>query len=251
MSKDDKPIPAESQYTAARVIGDWERYVTQRDASVIKLNVHDDVDVLDSVNRQSVTLTPASATATASGVDPAVAETFSSIPEVLVQQTIVVYGDKSNEGQLVRYAPIPFLEILKQLNRNPNFLYQIPWRNLEELIAAAWDKAGCSEVTLTPRSNDGGRDVIAVWHGIGKIRMIDQVKAFHPGHRVGANDVRATLGVILGDPAVTKGCVTTTSTFAPGIEKDPIIAPHIPYKLELRNGEHLLEWLKSLSAADS
>jgi len=57
-------------------------------------------------------------------------------------------------------------------------------------------QSGFDEVTLTPRSGDYGRDVIAIKKGIGTIRVIDQVKAYKPGHLVGANDVRALLGAL-------------------------------------------------------
>ena len=76
--------------------------------------------------------------------------------------------------------------------------------------------------------------------------MIDQVKAYAPGHRVSANDVRALMGVLHCDTA-SKGFVTTTSDFAPGVAADPLIRPLIPSRLELINGEKLLARLAELS----
>ena len=101
-------------------------------------------------------------------------------------------------------------------------------------------------MTLTPRSGDFGRDVIAIKKGIGSIRVIDQVKAFKQGHLVTANDVRALIGVLHGDKA-SKGFLTTTSDFAPKIEKDPLIIPFMPAQLELINGEKLLRRLEELT----
>jgi restriction system protein len=101
-------------------------------------------------------------------------------------------------------------------------------------------------VTLTPRSGDYGRDVIAVKKGLGIVRVIDQVKAYTPPHLVTANDVRALLGVLPGDGA-SKGFLTTTSDFAPGIKKDPFIVPFIPSRLELINGAKLLARLQQLA----
>jgi len=49
----------------------------------------------------------------------------------------------------------------------------------EEIIAGAYKKAGFDEVTLTPRSGDLGRDVIAIKKGLGSVRVIDQVKHSH------------------------------------------------------------------------
>ena len=123
--------------------------------------------------------------------------------------------------------------------QNPS--YQIDPRKWEEIIAAAYDRAGFEEVTLTPRSGDFGRDVISIKRGFFAIRILDQVKAYKPGHLVDANDVRAMIGVLCTDQAATKGIVTTTSDFAPRIYEDPSIKPHIPYRLELINGLTLID----------
>jgi restriction system protein len=56
----------------------------------------------------------------------------------------------------------------------------------KEIIAGAYHRSGFDEVILTPRSGDHGRDVIAIKKGIGSIRVIDQVKAYKPGHLVTA-----------------------------------------------------------------
>jgi restriction system protein len=130
---------------------------------------------------------------------------------------------------------------------DPSIIYQIDDRKWEELIAAAYKKAGFDEVILTPRSNDHGRDVIAVKHGFWSVRIIDQVKAYGPGHLVTANDVRALVGVLLSDQNATKGIVTTTSDFAPKIHEDPFIKPHIPYRLDLVNGVELVKRLDALA----
>jgi len=56
------------------------------------------------------------------------------------------------------------------------------------------------------------------------------------------------LGVITGARNVSKGVITTTSTFAPRLHEDPFISPYIPYRLELRDRKTLLPWLEGLSA---
>ena len=94
---------------------------------------------------------------------------------------------------------------------------------------------------------DLGRDVIAVKKGIGSVRVIDQVKAYAPTHLVPADDVRALMGVIIGDRA-SKGFLSTTSDFAPGIATDRIIQNFIPDRLELINGSMLLTRLEQLAS---
>ena len=60
-------------------------------------------------------------------------------------------------------------------------MYQIdPWR-WEEIIAASYQESGLfDEVILTPRSNDGGKDVIAIKEGYGSIRFVESVKQYNP-----------------------------------------------------------------------
>ena len=64
------------------------------------------------------------------------------------------------------------------------------------------------------------------------MRFLEQVKAYRPGLVVTAEEVRAMIGVLTLEPNVSKGLVTTTSTFAPGILQDPDIARLMPYRLE-------------------
>jgi restriction system protein len=148
-----------------------------------------------------------------------------------------------------RRVTIPWLEIVQILIRDLTAAYKIPSRKWEEIIAGAYKKAGFDEVTLTPRSGDHGRDVIAVKRGLGIIRIIDQVKAYTPGHLVSADDVRALMGVLQGDGA-SKGFLTTTSDFAPRLREDPLIIPFIPSRLELINGRMLLDRLKELAGTE-
>jgi restriction system protein len=164
----------------------------------------------------------------------------------LLMKAVIVPGDRTPEGQLVEAVTLPWFEIIELLNRDPKLAFQLDPRKWEEMIAGAYEKAGFDEVTLTPRSGDLGRDVIAVKRGIGTVRVIDQVKAYGPGHLVTANDVRALAGVLEWDKA-SKGFLTTTSDFAPKLPDDPLVKHLIPAKLELINGKMLLARLKELA----
>jgi restriction system protein len=169
-----------------------------------------------------------------------------TIPSLLLQ-TVVVPGARTNEGTLIEAVALPWFDIIAFLKTDPNVAFQIPWEKWEEIIAGAYKKAGFEEVTLTPRSGDHGRDVIAIKKGICSIRVIEQVKAYKPPHLVVANDVRALMGVLQGDGA-SKGCLSTTSDFAPMIKTDPLIIPFVPSRLELVNGTALFSRLAKLAA---
>jgi restriction system protein len=166
------------------------------------------------------------------------------VPEVLLQAAIILTGDRTQEGILVQGVAVAWEEIIRHLAQDPEFLFKIDWRKLEELIAGAYQREGWSDVILTPRSGDKGRGIIATKTGIGSIRFYDQVKAYAPGHMVTADDVRAMAGVLSRDQNVSKALVTTTSRFAPGIYDE--WKSLMPYRLELKEGAQLLAWLQQI-----
>lgn len=162
----------------------------------------------------------------------------------LLMKAVVIPGDKTDEGEIIIAVTEPWYDILKLLEKDPSIAFKITPRKWEEIIAGAYRKAGF-EVTLTPRSGDYGRDIIAEIKGIGEIRIIDDVKAYKPGHFVTAKEVRALMGVLQGDGA-SKGFITTTSDFAPTLREDPFIKPFLGNRIELVNGEMLFKRLKEL-----
>src|SRR6266478_3963270 len=175
-----------------------------------------------------------------------VIEEGASTTALLVQAIVEPYGS-TDEGNLVRAVSLPWRAIVERLAKDWSQAFQIPARAWEKMIAAAFYQDGYDEVILTPRSGDRGRDVIAIKRGVGCIRIIDSVKAYKPSHLVRHDDVRALAGVLHGDLKASKGIVTTTSDFAPGIATDPYLAPLMPFRLELMNGERLKKWLSDLS----
>src|SRR5581483_1937574 len=153
----------------------------------------------------------------------------------LVVPSVLAFGPKTVVGDRVQVLAPAFTELIKLLDRDPSALFKVNWRSLEEIIAAAYSKAGYDEVTLTPRSADGGRDVIAVKRGYCTVRILDSVKAYGPGRRVSAEEVRSLWGVVCLDNG-TKGVLSTTGEFAPGIMKDRTLTDLMPHRLELISG---------------
>lgn len=131
----------------------------------------------------------------------------------MIVKALLEFGEKTSEGVLVRAVSVAWFEIAKLIHRDPDEIYRINPRAWEEIIAGAYEREGFDEVILTPRSGDKGRDVVATKWGVGSIRIFDQVKAYSPGNIVTADDVRALIGVLHGAQNVSKGVVTTTSTF--------------------------------------
>lgn len=156
---------------------------------------------------------------------------------------IVKTQDKTKEGTIISLLAPAYARLLKELREDPSIIYQIDPFVWEEIIAGAYEKEGFDEVILTPRSGDLGRDVIAIKKGLGSVKFIEQVKAYKPGHIVTANEVRALLGVLHAEQDVSKGVFTTTSKFAPKVADDCLIKPFLPYRLELVDGDRLIERL--------
>src|SRR5437870_4732495 len=110
------------------------------------------------------------------------------VPQVvlppLLLPTLLELGDRTREGVLVRAVGFAWLEIVGAMLRDPRIMNDLDPRKFEELIAGGWKRAGADEVILTPRSGDGGVDVIATFEKAGRVRLFDQVKRYAPDHRV-------------------------------------------------------------------
>jgi restriction system protein len=161
--------------------------------------------------------------------------------------SLIIPERETAEGILVRSTSALWSEIVQRLGSDWSLAYQLTPEQWEELIAGAFHKARYDEITKTPRSGDHGRDVIAVKHGFGAVRILGSVKAYKRDHLVEYDAVRALIGVVTADQKASKGIITTTSDFPPLMEKDPGIAPFLPTRLELVNGKRLQQWLKELS----
>lgn len=169
------------------------------------------------------------------------------LPPILLG-AIVQESEPSESGSLVVSLRPAWEAVMEIATSNPEALLHLSPRQWEEVVAASYERAGFDKVTLTPSSGDYGRDVIAIKRGLFSVRIIDQVKAYKPGHLVRADEVRALLGVLAGEQNASKGVVTTTSDFAPKIKEDPFIAPFLPYRLQLVNNEELIKRLNDLSS---
>src|ERR1041385_3737346 len=77
-----------------------------------------------------------------------------TLPEILLQ-AVITPGERTDQGTVVKAVALPWFEIIELLVKQPEAMYQLDWRKFEEIIAAAY-KRQHFDVTLTPRSGDGG-----------------------------------------------------------------------------------------------
>ena len=173
---------------------------------------------------------------------------ISEPPEVVIGMALVDVAERTDEGLIIAAVTPAWRGILRELESDSNALYRLDWRQMEELVAGAYKEDGWS-VTLTPRSGDKGRDVIARRDDFGAIKLLDQVKAHRPGHIVDANEVRALYGVLNLDQKASKAVITTTTQFAPGVYEEFVNV--IPTRLDLRDGAALHGWIKNISCDTS
>jgi restriction system protein len=167
-------------------------------------------------------------------------------PLDVMLQAAVTLGEKTSEGYIIEAVAIPWLAFLDHIKHNPSSVHEIDWRKWEEIIAGSYKAAGYS-VVLTNRSGDRGRDIIATKSDLLSVRYFDQVKAYTPGNLVTLDQVHSMLGVLGSAHNVSKGIITTTSDFAPGVYSDPEVQQFMPYRLDLRPCERLIEWLSQLA----
>lgn len=172
------------------------------------------------------------------------------LSSVIIPETAIARREKIASGFLVTAHATAWGTIVDLITKDESLIYNIPSHVWEEIIAGAFSKEGFDSVVLTPRSKDHGRDVIATRTGFGSIKVIGSVKAYKKGRTVTYDDVRALMGVLASERDASKGVITTTSGFPPKIKEDPLIAPLLPTRLDLLDGEAVQKWLAALRARD-
>jgi restriction system protein len=130
---------------------------------------------------------------------------------------------------------------LAHLAKNPGLLYSIDPRKFEQLVATLLEKQGCM-VSLTPRSADGGFDIMAcLKSSLANLLFLVECKRYAPDNKVGVEIVRRIYGVTEMHRA-NCGLIITTSSFTRGaLTESERVAPRVA----LKDYISLCEWLKS------
>lgn len=102
----------------------------------------------------------------------------------------------SDYEDIIKIVSKTFIE---RIAADPNFLLKIEWRELEKTIAELFEGLAFN-VTLTPPSKDGGKDIILEIVKKGKpIEYIVEVKHWKSKQLVGQNSVKEFLKVICNE----------------------------------------------------
>src|ERR1700694_4977901 len=92
------------------------------------------------------------------------------LPEIAVGIALLDLAAGTDEGQIVRAITPAWINGIRRLRRDTQAFRDLTDRQLEELMAGGYREEGW-EVILTPRSGDGGIDVIAMRPDFGGIRI--------------------------------------------------------------------------------
>jgi RNA recognition motif-containing protein len=132
-------------------------------------------------------------------------------------------------------------DLFHALQKDPSLLYQIPPRAFEELVADLLNRKGY-DVTLTPASKDGGKDIYAARRNeLGSFLYIVECKRYSATHKVTVELVRQLFGVVTAEKA-TAGILATTSFFTRAA-KD-FQCKFAAHQISLKDYNGILDWLQ-------
>jgi restriction endonuclease Mrr len=122
--------------------------------------------------------------------------------------------------RLIRVDRLPF-RVLRAVMADPRHLRRITARQFEEFTAEILDALGFKDILLTPRSGDGGRDVIASREVDGiPLTFYFECKKYAEDNKVQLDSLRALLGVVAHHATEANiGVLVTTSTFTAGARR--------------------------------
>ncbi len=158
--------------------------------------------------------------------------------EDLIQLTLPRY-----ERQIAKVSTQAWDEVIRCLAASPKDMFALDPRKFEELIAELLTRDGM-DVHLTPRTRDGGRDILARMDNVAGCHLyLVECKRYAQNRPIGVELVRSLYGVVEHERA-TAGILVTTSRFTRDALKfvDPI-----QYRITLREFEYLQAWLRGFT----
>lgn len=152
--------------------------------------------------------------------------------------------DEEEKTSLITVNHLP-LRVLSKILSNPDEVRNITPRQFEEFIAdLLFELGGFQDIKLTPRSRDGGKDVIAtkLVHGI-PFAVYFECKQYAEGNKIQLDTMRSLLGTMAYESRnVNKGVLVTTSTFTKGC-KDLILSDA---RLDGKDYDDILGWIGNI-----
>jgi len=151
---------------------------------------------------------------------------------------------EEEKSALISVDGLPF-RLVAKIMRSPNEVKNLTPRQFEEFVAETLAQLGFTDVILTPRSRDGGKDVIASrqMNGI-PLSFYFECKKYADNNKIQLETLRALLGTMAHDARqVNIGILVTTSTFTKG-SRDFILSES---RLDGKDYEGILGWVDELN----
>ena len=174
--------------------------------------------------------------------------TVADITEPTPEQVEEIATEESDIGEAQRNSILAVhslpLKLIAKIMRSPHEVRNITPRQFEEFVAETLNQLGFRDIILTPRSRDGGKDVIAS-HEINGIPLAFyfECKQYSESNKIQLDTLRALLGTMAHDARnANKGVLVTTSTFTKG-SKEFILSES---RLGGKDYDGILGWIDEL-----
>lgn len=137
-------------------------------------------------------------------------------------------------------------QLIKLIQEDSSHIYRITTREFEEIVAEIFRAQGY-QVTLTKRTRDGGKDVIAIHRnalGLETCYFIE-CKRHALDSKVDVGIVREVYGVHSTRNGPNKSIIATTSTFTPDAKQYANNEIRSRWDMELKDIQDVLQWIRS------
>lgn len=164
--------------------------------------------------------------------------------EVIEDKNRKIEGEPSGQHREIIINDITIInkEWSKILKQTPDFIYKLTPRQFEEYIAELWYNMGY-QITLTPETRDGGKDIYAYKKDLdGEILYAIECKKYAKDNKVGRPIIQQLYGVVESEK-LTGGIIATTSYFTPDAIK---YAESLKYRIFLHDIQTLNKFLSNL-----
>lgn len=163
-------------------------------------------------------------------------------PDLWVEDDEAIDPEQAAEArhQIIRARLLP-VRIVGAIRKRPEGMRELSSREFEKFVAELLHDMDFDEVILTPRTGDGGRDVVATkWVNDVPVIFSYECKRYAEHRKIGPHVLHALLGTVTRGPTKSnKGILVTTSSFTSGAQ-DLILTEPL---LDGKDFDDLVNWL--------
>lgn len=151
------------------------------------------------------------------------------------------------DGRLLQVDFLP-IKMIEKILRDPELTRNISPRDFEHFVAYLVEQLGFENVLVTPRSGDGGRDILAT-RNVNDVPLLFafECKQYKPERKVQLDNLRSLLGTVShGNTKANIGVLVTTSYFTSGCKEFILSEAQIDGK----DFDDLVSWIRKASSND-